>query len=114
MPAMSKFIFWIDKQAGTFKFTKKSGSMKVAKLWGYAKGNHTMNYDLMTRSFRDYYKNNFSHSSKRLVYCFNWATKEVSEFREALSDPLNVDYYKNVIKLVNEFERHKTDPNKPV
>ncbi|THD26006.1 hypothetical protein D915_002852 [Fasciola hepatica] len=107
MPSQSKFISWIDQDAGTFKFAKKSGSTRVAKLWGYAKGNSAMNYDIMTRSFRDYYKNILNHSPKRLVYGFNWSISEVAEFRKSLSDPLNVEYYKNVSNLVKEFDRLK-------
>jgi len=56
--------------SGLFKI---EDSEKLAQLWGECKNCPTMNYDKLSRSIRQYYKNGIIHktaTSQRLVYQF--------------------------------------------
>ncbi|VDP19063.1 unnamed protein product [Echinostoma caproni] len=103
--AMSDSIIWLNKERGTFKFTKNSGSRKVAELWGLVKGNRKMTYDSMTRNFRVPDARIFHPSNQRLVYCFNWEYGEALEFYKSLANPSSVEYYRNVKNLVTKYYR---------
>ncbi|XP_060530862.1 transcription factor ETV7-like [Cylas formicarius] len=49
------YIQWLDKLSGVFKIVDPQG---LARLWGQKKNIPKMNYDKMSRSLRNYYKNN--------------------------------------------------------
>lgn len=64
-------ITWLSENQGIFKILN---SEQVAGLWGKRKGLSSMNYDKLSRSIRQYYKQGIiqkTHDSKRLVYQFD-------------------------------------------